>query len=293
VLFFAVVAASIWLRGRRALQAWLLVAGYVAVDLALLQIGRADFIGLLTRDPRYITDALPIIAIGVCAAFSGPARDRRLPRWFPATEGVRISAVPGIAVLTCSCLLSSFLLAEHLQHRFSRDYVHTLVQELDANPGVAVLDTPLPTNVSVSTDLAGLLRALGREHQLDQPGTDVRMLDGLAHLREITVIEHSLEASGPVPDCGWQVEGTWQPLGRVPERSGAQVLRLGYLTGQAATLHLKVGRYEQAVALPSGLGYATFAVTGRHGPVRTRVTDVVSGGICVPDVVAGAPWPAE
>lgn len=290
-LFVAVVAASLWLRGRRALQAWLLVVGYVAVDLTLLQIGRADFIGLLTRDPRYVTDALPVLAIGICAAFTGPSRPRRVPRWFPA--GARISAVPAIAVLTCSCLLSSFLLAEQLQHRYAREYVHTLVQQLDAHPGVAVLSTPLPTNVSISTDLAGLLRALGREHQLDQPGTDVRMLDGLANLREITVIDQSLAATGPVPDCGWQVEGRWQSLGTVPERPGVQVVRLGYLTGQAATLHLKVGPYEQALAVPSGLGYATFVVTGQHGPLRARVTDVVSGGICVADVVAGAPWPVE
>lgn len=293
VLFLAVVAASLWLRGRRSLPGWVLVTGYVAVDLTLLQIGRADFIGLLTRDPRYITDALPIIAIGACAAFSGPTRSRRLPRWFPSTAGVRISAVPAIAALTCSCLLSSFLLAEQLQHRYSRNFVHALVRELDANPGAAVLNTPLPTNVSASTDLAGLLRAMGREHQLDQPGTDVRMVDGLANLRRIIVIDPSHEGTGPVPDCGWRVEGRWQALGTVPARPGVQVVRLGYLTGQAATLHLKVGRDEQAVALPSGFGYATFVVTGRSGPVRTRVTDVVSGGICVTDVVAGAPWPAE
>jgi hypothetical protein len=89
------------------------------------------------------------------------------------------------------------------------------------------------------------------------------------------------------------VEEHWVPLGSLPERPGAQVVRLGYLTGQAATLHLEVGDYEQAVAVPSGLGYATFVVTARHGTVRARVTDVAAGGICVTDVVAGAPWPAD
>ena len=293
VLLLAVVAASFWLRGRRALQGWLLAAGYVAADIVLLQVGRADFIGLLARDPRYITDALPIIAIGVCAAFHGPARTRRFPAWLPGTTGSRGSAVPAVAVLTCSCLLSSFLLAEQLQHRFSRDYVHTLVRQLNTKPGVSVLSTPLPTNVSVSTDLGGLLLAVGRPHELDQPGTDVRMLDGLANLRPITVIDHSLEATGPLADCGWRVEEHWVPLGSLPERPGAQVVRLGYLTGQAATVHLEVGDYEQAVAVPSGLGYATFVVTARHGTVRARVTDVAAGGICVTDVVAGAPWPAD
>jgi hypothetical protein len=292
-LLLTVIAASVWLRGTRALQGWLLVTGYVAVDLALLQIGRADFIGLLVRDPRYITDSLPIIAIGVCAAFSGPARSRPLPRWVPRTAGSGSYVVPGIAVLICSCLLSSFLLAEQLQHRYSRDYALTVVQALDANPGVSVLSTPLPTNVSISTDLPGLLRAVGREHELDQPGTDVRMVDGLANLRPVTVIDHSLEEVGPIRDCGWRVEGAWVPLGALPDRRGAQVVRVGYLTGQDATVHLKVAGYEQAVPVRSGLGYATFVVTGRHEQVSVRVTDVATGGICISDVVAGAPWPAE
>jgi hypothetical protein len=72
---------------------------------------------------------------------------------------------------------------------------------------------------------------------------------------------------------------------------GPQVLRLGYVTGQAATLHLRVGGHEQALALEPGVGLATFVVTGQDGPVRVRVTDVAFGGICVTDVVAGAPWP--
>jgi hypothetical protein len=293
VLFLAVVASSLWLRGVRPLQGWLLATGYVAADLALLQIGRADFIGLLNRDPRYITDSLPVIAIGVCAAFTGPVVTRRTPRWFTeATDSVS-SAVAGIAVLVCSCLLTSFLLAEGLQHRQSRDYVHELVGALDRNPDMPVVVTPLPTNVSISTDLDGLLRAVGRERPLDQAGTDGRMVDALGNLRSITVIDRSLEASGPVEDCGWRVERAGQRLGTLPDRRPSQVVRLTYLTGQQATLHLAVGNYEQAVTVPQGVGQATFVVTGQHGTVRIWVTDVASGGICVTDVVAGAPWPAE
>jgi hypothetical protein len=292
-LLVGAVAASVWLRGSRALQGWLLGVAYVAADLVLLQVGRADFVGLLMRDPRYITDSLPVLAIGICAAFSGPTVSRRRPSWVPATAGSRTSAVPAITVLTCSCLLSSFLLAEQLQHRFTRDYVHGVVQALDDNPAVSVLSTPVPPNVSLSVDLQRMLTAVGRERQLDQPGTDVRMFDGLATLRPIMVIDRNLERTGPLEDCGWRVEGSWKLLGSVPERPGARVVRLSYLTGQDATLHVRVGGYEQAVAVRSGLGYATFVVTGHQGPVRARVTDVATGGICVPDVQAGAPWPAD
>jgi hypothetical protein len=143
--------------------------------------------------------------------------------------------------------------------------------------------------------MEGLLRAVGVEQEFDQPGTDVRMVDGLANLRPITVIGRTLERAGPIQDCGWAVDGTWQTLGRIPADAprGPQVIRLGYLTGQPATLHVRVGEHEQALALEPGFGSATFVVTGREGPVSARVTDVAFGGLCVTDVVAGAPWPAD
>jgi hypothetical protein len=291
-VFVAVVAGSVWLRGVRAVQAWVLVAGYVAVDIALLQIGRADFIGVLTRDPRYVTDALPIIAIGFCAAFTGPVVRR--PRWAPQPAGTLNSALTGTAFLMASCLLSTFLLADEQQHRYSRNYVHGVVRALEENPGASVVSTPLPPNITVATDLDGVLRAVGREQQLDRPGTDVRMFDGRANLRPITVINQTLTARGPVKDCGWAVDGAWQRLGWVATAApGPQVIRLGYLTGQQATLHLAVGDYEQALALQAGVGHATFVVIGEHGAVRARVADVAFGGLCVTDVTAGTPWPAD
>jgi hypothetical protein len=292
-LLLVVVASSVWLRGVRALQAWLLVAGYVAVDIALLQVGRADFIGLLSRDPRYITDSLPVIAIGFCAAFCGPRVTRRTPRWFPQAVASADSPLGAIAVLVASCLLTSFLVDQVLQHDYSRNYVHGLVEGLEQNPNASVISTPVPQDVSVSTDHEGLLRAVGEEQEFDQPSTDMRMVDGLGTLRPVTVTDPTLERSGPVEDCGWPVAGRWQPLGTLRPASGPQILRLTYVTGQEAVLHLSVGPYEQAVAVPVGAGYATFVVTGHDGPVRARVTDVASGGLCVMDEVAGAPWPAD
>ena len=74
VLTGVLVAASLVRRGRAACAGWLLCVGYLAADTALLVAGRGDYLGLVARDPRYITDALPILVIGVCAAFAGPSR---------------------------------------------------------------------------------------------------------------------------------------------------------------------------------------------------------------------------
>jgi hypothetical protein len=293
VLFLVVVTASVWLRGVRALQAWLLIACYVAVDIALLQVGRPDFIGLLARDPRYVTDALPVLAIGFCAAFAGPRVARRTPGWFPAAVSSADSPLGAVAVLVSSCLLTSFLVDGVLQHDYSRNYVHDLVAALEQDPGASVVSTPVPREVSVSTDHEGLLRAVGEELEFDQPSTDMRIVDGVGNLHPVTVIGATLQATGPVPDCGWRVTGSHQRMGAVrPAGSDPQVVRLGYLTGQEAVLHLSVGGYEQAVALPVGIGYATFVVTGRLGGATAWVTDVEAGSICVTDVAAGTPWPS-
>jgi hypothetical protein len=53
---------------------------------------------------------------------------------------------------------------------------------------------------------------------------------------------------------------------------------------------VSVGGHEQALALQPGLGHAIFVITGQEGQVSARVTD---GGLCLTDVVAGAPWPAD
>jgi hypothetical protein len=293
LLLLAVVAASVWLRGPRALQTWLLVAGYVAVDVTLLQVGRADFIVLLSRDPRYITDALPVIAIGMCAAFTGPRVARRAPRWFPQAVSAADSPLGAIAVLVSSCLLTTFLIDGVLEHEYSRNYVHDLVAALDENPNASVISSPVPKEVSVSTDHEGLLRAVGHELEFDQPSTDMKVVDGFGALHPVMVTGPTWTATGPVDNCGWLVTGAAQLLGSLPSSAtDPQVLNLGYVTGQEATLHVAVGGYEQAVAVPIGVGHATFVVTGWHGAVRAWLTDVATGGICVTDVAAGTPWPA-
>jgi hypothetical protein len=298
LLFLGLVGASVWLRGPRAVEAWLLVVGYLAVDLALVQLGRAEILGLISRDPRYVTDALAVVAIGLCAAFSGPVVPRRRPAWsatlLPRAAASTSSALSAASFLIASCLVTSFLIADNLQHEYSRNYVNGVVRVLAENPGVSVLSTPTPMNVALTADLDFLLRAVGEEQPLDQPGTDVRMFDGLANLRKITAVNPVLEASGPVEGCGWQVGEAWQSLGRIPVPGpGPQILRLGVMTGQPVTLHVAVGGQKQALALEPGLAHATFVISGQRGQVQVRVSDVADGGLCVVDALAGTPWPAD
>ncbi|SOC50840.1 hypothetical protein SAMN05660748_3599 [Blastococcus aggregatus] len=292
-LVVAVVATSVWLRGSRAVQGWVLVVGYVAADIGLLLLGRGDYLQIVARDPRYVTDALPIIVIGVCAAFSGPLLDGRARRRAVRAVGVRAAGATAGVLLIAGSGVSSALVAGELQHPESKAYVQAAVRVIDENPDVSVVSGSAPGEVLLARypDVGRLLDAVGQDRRFDEPGTDMRMLDGLAFLRPIALLEPTLRAFGPVAGCGWALTAAEQRLGVVPEADGriSQVLRIGYATAQEATLHVVVGDDEQELALPPGMGSAYFVVTAQQGPLGARVTS--PGPVCVQEAVVGRPWP--
>ena len=292
-LFAGLVLLSVWLRGARALQGWLLGGGYVAMDVGLMLIGRGDFLHIVARDPRYVTDALPVVAIGVCAAFTGPLVARRTP--IRLSRPVR-SAMAGLAVaaLSVSGLVSGAALAGELQHRDSQAYVEAVVRALDEHPGALVLSTRLPDDVVMATyfDVEALLRAVGQPRRFEEAGTEVLMFYGEGELRPVVILVPRFERSGPSASCGWPLTGAWQRIGHLPGgATDPQILQLTYMTGQPATVHLTVGGQEEELAVPAGIGQATFVVTGRQGPVEVRTTGAAAGSVCVDDVVVGTPWP--
>ncbi len=292
VLVLGLVVASIRLRGDRAVKAWLLVVGYLAVDVALVQLTRGASLDIAARDPRYITDALPVIAIGCCAAFSGPARAA------PAGRAVRrvgaTAAAAGVsALLVASSLLSTSLVVDELQHRRSQDYLAAVLDTMDADPGASILSSRPPINVTIfdDFDLDDTLRGLGQERSFDRPGTDMGMFDGEGILRPITLLEPILEASGPDEECGWALPAAGQEVGEVPVAEGPHVLRFAYAADTEVTLHLAVGDDEQDLTVPSGRGQAMFVVTDQQGPATVRASGAPAGVVCVDDVVVGTPWP--
>ncbi len=293
VLASGIVAVSIWLRGARAGKAWFLVAGYLAVDVALVQLTRAASLDIAARDPRYVTDALLVIAIGCSAAFSGP---RRTPSAAPEQARPARAVAPAAAVgalLVASCLVTTSLVVGELQHERTRQFVDGVLATMDADPGVSVISSQPPGHVTVfiDFDLDDTLRALGQARTFDQPGTDMRMFDADAVLRPITLLEPIMRASGPIEGCGWALPTGEQPLGDVPIWFGLQVLRFTYDSPAEVTLHLAVGDDRQDLTVPPGSGQAMFVVTGQQGPVTVRASGAPAGTVCVADVVVGTPWP--
>lgn len=293
VLAAVVVVVSIRLRGARAAKAWLLVAGYLTVDIALVQLTRAADLAIAARDPRYITDAIPVIVLGCCAAFSGPRRSLAAAVGTGRASGRAAPALAVSALLVASSLFTSSLLVDELQHTRARNFVADVLQTMDARPEMSVVSTLPPVHVTIfeSFDLDETLRAVGEPRRFDRPGTEMGMFDQHAVLRPITLLEPIMKASGPVPGCGWRLPAGGQLLGDVPIWFGLQVLRFGYDSPAEVTLHLAVGDDRQDVTVPAGRGRVMFVVTGQQGPVTVRASGVPADAVCVDDVVVGTPWP--
>ena len=291
-----VVLASVRRAGRAAWAAWLLVICYVAADIGLVLVGRGAYLLLVARDPRYLTDALPVIVIGVCAAFVGgraatgarvgAARDR------PASSARRLVPWGAVVLVLLSGLVTTLRLAPTTQHPRSEAYVRTIAAALEADPGADVLLTPVPVEVAVSVNLESLLRAVGREQRLDRPGETPLQVDPSGRLVETTLIDVDVELTGPEPDCGWRLDAEPRRVAVLPERDDQpRLLRLGYVAGSGGVLHVAVDGLEQAVEITAGLGERYVVVTQQSGPVRAWVSDVRSS-VCLDTLARGVPVPA-
>ena len=284
----AVIAASLLVSGRRALVPWAVALLYLAGDIALMIWGRAEYLGLVARDPRYVADAVPVFALCLAAAFTrsrerGPLPDRPL---------VRGSASTATALLVASGLLTTFLLAPVLQRTYAHNYVDGLIRGFEDNPGVSVVDTDTPL-VIATLDQKSLLESMGFDAPFDQPGVSMRMFDSLAQLRETDLLDTTLDRVGPSPDCGWPVGRASVVIGDLPASSlNVYVLRLGVVTGVSARLFVEVQGRRQAVDVEPGLSHVDFVVSGSSGPILAWARRTGSG-VCVSDQTAGRPWPRD
>jgi hypothetical protein len=295
LLVALLVAASFLWSGPAAAGPWSMIALYVAGDIALMLWGRASYLDLVNRDPRYLADAAPVVAICVTAAFvRSEERRRRGFRWPLALDPAVLRATPvaAAAVLLSSSLLTTFLQAPVMQRSYSRNYVEGLVTNFEQNPGASIVDTEAPVTLG-QVDQQQMLAAVGFEAPFDQPGVDMLMFDSLAQLRPIELRDVYVEERGPEPDCGWAVRRRPVTIGTLPpSESRVSVLRVGYVTGAPARLHVAVDGVQEAVEVEPGLGYVHLVVTGLSGDIEVWARRTLVG-LCVSDFAAGRPWPRD
>ena len=286
VLLGVLIVLSFLRSGRSAAGPWLLAAAYVASDIGLMLWGRAGFLSLVARDPRYITDAVPVVLVCATAAFLGtPGGTRATRTWRSLAPAGGVAAA-----VTAGSLLTTFQLAPVLEHRYARDYVEGVLVRADPDPGSSILDTPVPKLVSGNVDHRGLLLAMGRRATFNQASTRMLVFDEASRLVPVAVADPVLQQKGPIADCGWPVGSVARVIGHVPADAGHdRVLRVGNLSGVPGTLTIDVGGVQQAVAVDAGISEAWFHLAHPAGTITASFESEDGSGTCVSDLLLGRP----
>lgn len=276
------VVATVLRNRRQATAAWVLLAGYLAIDLALVAVTRLWVSGpVIGADPRYLADAVPVAVL--CAGFA--LRAHRPGRW-PVAAVVVLLVVGGVA---------SFLrLAPALQFREAREYVATARAAFAEQPGIVLYDTTVPSTVmfnwfvvdGFTSRVVGLVPGAP---QFDQPAETLYRLDDQGRPQPITGLTESVHGErGPAPDCGHLVDTA--PV-RIPlDRAsfGRRVLKVGYFTADTGDGVITVGDTRVPVAFREGLHVLYVVVNGVYSHVEVE-RNLNLAPLCVTDVEIGLP----
>ncbi|MFZ2503564.1 MAG: hypothetical protein WAW88_12950, partial [Nocardioides sp.] len=184
----ATVALVIWTlrRGRWATRwAWLLLAAYLVLDVALLFAGRTSLGEVAGLVPRYVADVAPVLAItlGLIAGDRASTPSLRAASKALGATGAYVAA----AAITTTWMVPYFLNAPE------RAYVETLRAQLRGNPQVVLFDGAVPDTIMISwfgpDAKVSTVAGLAPENPLfNVPSYEMRMVDPAGFLREIDLL---------------------------------------------------------------------------------------------------------
>jgi hypothetical protein len=283
---------------RRAGWAWLLLTGYIGMQVALVATSRAPLIGVeigaLYRLQTDVVCAL-VLALGLALL---PVRDAVAtvePR-SPGAGGVRpppvrwlVAGVVAVAVSGTLCW-TLYAVSWH-QHNDGERYVRTLDRQLEREGRTFLADQAVPDSVMPGEFFAPdgnrvsvFTRLLGRpvEFPTATPRLAVVADNGRLHHAELDPATQS--EPGPVPGCGWPGEA---PQLRVPLPARtfdlAWWVRIGYLSTSSDRVVVEIGEDRLATHVTEGLGTLFLRTTGSFDEVL--VTDLDPGTRLCVDVV--------
>lgn len=276
------VVATVLRNRRQATVAWVLLGGYLVVDLALVAVTRLSLVGpAIGADPRYLADAVPVAVL--CAGF--------------ALRGHRPGKTPVVAVavlLVVGGVVSFLRVAPALQFREARDYVATARAALTERPGIVLYDTGVPREIMLDWFIADAFtsRVVGlvpEAPRFDQPAETLYRLDDRGQPHPITELTDSVRGErGPAPDCGHLVDA--EPVSIPLDRPsfGRRVLKVGYFTADTGDGTVTVGDTRVPVTFREGLHVLHVVVTGDYTHVEVE-RNLNLAPLCVTDVEIGLP----
>jgi hypothetical protein len=261
---------------------WVILGGYLAIDLGLVAVTRLTQLGPgVGADPRYLADAVPVAVI--CAAF---AFQQRQPKRWPMV---------GIAALLVVAGVASFLrVAPGLQFREARDYVATARAAFALQPDMVLYDNTVPQTVILDwflgENLASRVVGIAPEAPaFDRPAETLYQLDEHGAPQPITELDETVRGEkGPAPDCGYLVTGDTVRIPLAFMAYGHRVLKLGYYTGDTGDGVVTVGDTRAPVKFREGLHVLYVPVTGVYTHVEVSWNKDLQP-LCVTDVIIGTP----
>lgn len=308
----------------RAAQAFLLLAGYLAVDVTLVAVARLPLISalidpgvgaLIGFDPRYIADAVPVLVLCLAFAFLRPvtaeptpavAEDAEESEESEVDEPVELPArrrTPVVLVgltalvtvaLAASATVSMARWSGALTFTQSRDYVATARAALAANPDTVIYDAGVPDEVmvrwfgaeAVASRVIGLLPGPPR---FDQPTAEISMLDGHGRPTRVDgVLNAVTNLPAPVPDCGYPVSDGLTVIPLNGFVGGRRLVRLEYYTQFPGQAVLNAGDASFTIDLKAGVHLLQLVTTSTYGRIDIKRSAAV-GTACFVRVIVGEP----
>ncbi|HVK22527.1 MAG TPA: hypothetical protein VM677_14305 [Actinokineospora sp.] len=286
VLTIAVVVAGFVVSGRSALRAWLLVAGYVAADIALVAFtGFGAFGTVLPDDPRFVADAAAVAIVFGAFAF----RDGT------AGRAIKLGVTGLTVVYAITATVTTARTGSALRFTDVLEYVAAVRESLAADPDVVLFDAPVPDAVMKrarfgdETDVSKLTELLPRRTRFDAPTEEMSLIDGHGVARRITKVDDARTGQkGPVPDCGWAVDRRTTMVQFPEQVTGRHVLLIDYYTADSGEGTVTVAGREQIIEFQTGVHQLALVVDGSFARVDLR-RDTSVAPVCVAVVRVGDP----
>jgi hypothetical protein len=280
----AAVAAYSILTRRRAFWAWLLVLGYLALQVVLVATSRAPVFGAeIGLAFRLQTDAICALVLGLGLAFArlpgatqssepreqvpGPAVvSRRLARPVPSSWVAVAVVLVGVSGVLC---WSAYARSWH-EHNVSESYLRTLDKDLARVGRVDLADRPAPDEVLPGAFFApdhnkvsGLIELLHRPADYPRATSDLAVVSGNGTVHRAMVNPSTTAEQGPHPNCGWL---GLSPRLKIPLTATTLDLewwvRIGYLSTRDDVVQVRMGDDRITTRVTKGLGNLYLRTSG-------------------------------
>jgi hypothetical protein len=279
-------------------RVWLVVASYLAVDLALVIVGRLSYVGPgLGREFRYIADASTIVSFAIALIAVTAVENYRGRVTSRTTSTIRAALPYVVAAYILSCWASTATFVDIWRKNPAEQYFAHLEADIALKGGkVSVHDREVPNEIllrlAFPKDRVGyLLRPFDHQPTYDNPNLPLLVADDTGRLRAALIQPARTSRPGPDRDCGYRARD-----GQVTVPLDGSLFswdwtwRVAYLTGSSFPVNAKIGATTSTVQLHAGLHAFFIRTAGSYDSITISGVPPQTS-LCVTEIVVGTPQP--